>query len=830
METDSIKYIGEHLWAGQAGNICVIISFTAALLCSLSYFTAANAEPNSSQEVSWKKIARWSFLIHSVSVFCIVGVLFIMLIGHYFEYEYIWHHSSKKMPLQYIASCFWEGQEGSFILWIFWDAIIGIFLIRTLNPKSQVSDSNSKSQWEAPVLAVVSLVQVFLCSMILGIYVLDYKIGNNPFTILLREHPDFKNLPFVQLPNYLATLDGHGLNPLLQNYWMVIHPPTLFFGFALTVVPFAFAIAGLWKKKYTEWQKPALTWTFFGIMVLGTGILMGGAWAYESLSFGGFWAWDPVENASLVPWLTLVGAGHVMLIYKNKSQSLAWCFFLSLLAFILVLYSTFLTRSGILGDTSVHAFTDLGMNGQLLVYLGFFVALAITLLAVNFRQLPHSAEEDSLWSREFWMMIGALILLVSAFQISITTSIPVINKIFGTHMAPPAEGKVIQHYHQWQIPFAILVLTLVASVQFFKYKKTDPKEFFKNLLIPFVLAVVIATAISFHFGWFSQGRTAIYSALLFACLYAIISNVTYYIKIIKGKFDHAGPSVAHVGFGLILLGAMISTSRSEKISINQKGDVEIFGKDFSNKENILLERNDTVKMGPYYVTYKNVRKEGVNIFYEVEYLKKDENGKFTSSFILNPRIQLNPSMGNVAEPDTRHFLTKDIYTHVTYSDLEAANQTTTTDEYKEPHNYTIAKGDTFFTPNSIVVLEGVTTKIDKEEFGIPANGIGVAALLKVVDVFGKNYKPMPIYYIVDSTQHSIDAKIDALGLKFSLWKVHPEDGKVDILVSEKNEGKKDFIVLKAIVFPYINILWMGCIVMIIGTLLAIRNRLKRNKE
>jgi cytochrome c-type biogenesis protein CcmF len=812
-----MKYIGEHLWAGQLGNIFVIVSFVSALLCSLSYFSASNSETNSESEISWKKIARWSFFIHAISVFGMVATLFIMLIGHYFEYEYVWHHSNKTMPLKYIASCFWEGQEGSFLLWIFWSAVLGVFLMKRTK------------EWEAPVMTSVSLIQVFLTSMLLGIYIFDYKIGSNPFTILLREHPDFKNLPFVQMPNYLEKLDGRGLNPLLQNYWMVIHPPTLFLGFASTMIPFAFAIAGLWKKKYNEWQKPALTWTFFGVMVLGTGILMGGAWAYEALSFGGFWAWDPVENASLVPWLTLVGAGHVMMIHKNKGQSLFATFFLSLIAFILVLYSTFLTRSGILGNTSVHAFTDLGMSGQLLLYLGFFTLLAIILLVINFKKLPRTQQEESLWSREFWMLIGALVLLISAFQISLTTSIPVINKVFGTNMAPPAEGKVIQHYHQWQIPFAILLLILIACTQFFKYKKSEPKEIWKNISLPLGISFLVALAVSFYFNWFFGGRTIFYSALLFACLFAILGNLTYWIKILKGKFDHAGPSVAHIGFGMILLGAMISTSRSEKISVNQKGDVEIFGKDFSNKENILLSKNDTVKMGDYYVTYKEKRKEGVNIFYEVEYLKKDENGKFSSAFALSPRLQLNKQMGNVAEPDTKHFLRKDIYTHITYADLESTKEETE-GEYKEPHNNNIAKGDTFFSSNSIIVLEGLTTNLDKQKFGIPKADIIVGAQLKIFDVYGNTKTAMPIYYITDSIPNVIEAEVKELGLKFAFWQINPSTGKVDISVSEKKSDKKDFIVMKAIVFPYINVLWTGCIIMIIGTVMAIRRRLKRKTE
>lgn len=812
-----MEYKGEHLWAGELGNIFVILAFVSALSSFISYFYSSNLNSD-----SWKKLGRLFFHLHSFSVIGMVVTLFIMLFNHFFEYHYVWQHSNKEMEMKYIASCFWEGQEGSFLLWIFWHIIIGNVLIKWLNPKPQIP--NSMSEWEAPVMTIFSLVQVFLCSMLLGVYIFDYKIGSNPFTVLLREHPDFKNLPFVQNPDYLSTLDGRGLNPLLQNYWMMIHPPVLFLGFASTLIPYAFAIAGLWKKKYNEWQKPALPWTFFSIMSLGIGILMGGAWAYEALSFGGFWAWDPVENASLVPWLTLVGAGHAMMIHKNKGQSLFTTFFLSLISFILILYSTFLTRSGILGDTSVHAFTDLGMSGQLLIYLGFFTLLGFILLAINFRQLPKSSQEDSIWSREFWMLIGALVLLICAFQISLTTSIPVINKVFGTNLAPPSEKGIIQHYHQWQIPFAIIILILIGCAQFFKYKKSDPKEIKKNILVPFIVSFIITISLSWHFNWFKIGKNIFYSLLLFACLFAIIANSKYFIKILKGKFDYAGASIAHVGFAMLLLGAMLSTSLSKTISINRKGDVEIFGKNFSNQENILLQQNDTVQMGNYFVTYKGSRKEGMNIYYDVEYLKKNETGDYVHAFQLSPHIQLNPRMGNIAEPDTRHFLTKDIYTHITYANLETKKEVNA-DGYKEPNNNNVAKGDTFFTTNSIVILEGLTTNIDKEKFGIQNADIVVGAELKLFDVYGKTYNALPIYYITDSIPNVIEDEVKELGLKFAFWQIHPETGKIDISVSEKASEKKDFIVMKAIVFPYINVLWMGCIIMIIGTGMAIRKRI-----
>ena len=290
-----IQYAGEHSTLYMAGRLMIVLAFTASLLSAFSYiFSVYNTS-----EVSWIKIGRWAYGFHALSVIGIFGLLYYIIYNHYFEFYYAWFHSSTTMPMRYIFACLWEGQEGSFLLWIFWQVVLALFVMRR------------GGEWESPVMAVIMLVQVFLSSMVLGLWIGDFHIGSNPF-ILLREHPDMQNMPFAQMPDYLKKItDGRGLNPLLQNYWMTIHPPTLFLGFASTVVPFAFALAGLIKGKVSEWIRPALPYTFFGVMILGTGILMGAAWAYEALSFGGFWAWDPVENSSLDRKSTRLNSSHV---------------------------------------------------------------------------------------------------------------------------------------------------------------------------------------------------------------------------------------------------------------------------------------------------------------------------------------------------------------------------------------------------------------------------------------------------------------------------------------------------------------------------------------
>jgi cytochrome c-type biogenesis protein CcmF len=801
-----INYIGELLWPGKLGNFFIVLSFVSAIVASIAYYFKAQ-HPN---EESWHKLARSSFYLHGISVVGIISTLFFLILNHRFEYHYVWQHSNSELPLRYMLSCFWEGQEGSFLLWTFWHVVLGIILI------------NRSGEWEAPVMTVFSLVQAFLASMLLGVWVFNYKIGSNPF-ILLREHPDFVNMPFTKIPNYLENLDGRGLNPLLQNYWMTIHPPTLFLGFASTLVPFAFAIAALWKEKFTEWLKPTLPWAFFSVMILGAGILMGGAWAYEALSFGGFWAWDPVENSSLVPWLTMTGAAHVMLIQKNKGGSLLTTFFLTLITFILVLYSTFLTRSGVLGDTSVHSFTDMGMSGQLLIYLLSFVFLSIFLLVKNIKKMPKQNNEDNLWSREFWMFIGALVLFISSFQIIVTTSIPVINKVLGTNFAPPLNP--IDHYNSWQVPFAIVIALLIAVGQFFKYKKTDPKEFVRKITLSFAISLFASVAIAASLKLLNLN----YVLLLLCSLFAVIANFDYMLRVLKGKIRLAGASIAHIGFGMILLGALISNAKQEVISRNTSGiDISSLGEKFNNYDNILLNLNDTLRMGNYFVSYVGKRKEGVNIYYEIQYFTQQKDGSYNYEFSLFPLVQTNPRMGNVAEPDTRHFLHKDIYTHVTYADLEQVEEKDK-NEYLEPKEHKIQIGDTIFASNSIIVLNDITSLVDRDTYNLKETDIAVQANFTLYDILNNTYRANPLFIIKENIISPIPFEVKELGIKISFDKINPETGDLHFSVSEKRGNRSEFIIMKAIVFPYINVLWLGCILLIIGTVLAIIHRIKISK-
>ncbi|HNP54845.1 MAG TPA: cytochrome c biogenesis protein CcsA, partial [Ferruginibacter sp.] len=429
---------------------------------------------------------------------------------------YAYKHASKELEAKYLLACIWEGQEGSFLLWAIWHAIIGSFILFRYKQENAI--------WRAPVLTIISAAQFFLLFMLLGIYIGEVKLGSSPFTLTRNEIP----APIFSRPDYLNLIqDGMGLNVLLRNYWMVIHPPVLFLGFASTIVPFAFAYAGLQTRRLGEWVKPAIPWALFGSAVLGVGIMMGGKWAYESLSFGGYWAWDPVENASLVPWLILVAGLHTMLIYQATGQSLRASYVFLILAFGFVLYSTFLTRTGILGDTSVHAFTEAGKAINIMI--GLFVFLfTIPMLGyffAHYKKIPTVVKEEEFHSREFWMFIGSLILFLSGIFIIAKTSFPVYNKLFGTKLAAPEDVEF--SYNKVMVMVAIVLGILTAISQYFKYKSTPTSYWLKKIAGPTLLAAVLTALLVFVYPLqYAQKGPGFLGALyvaMFASLYAVVA-------------------------------------------------------------------------------------------------------------------------------------------------------------------------------------------------------------------------------------------------------------------------------------------------------------------
>lgn len=803
-----MNYIGEHLLPGILGRIFLVLSLVASLIATIAYAKSTNAK-TPDDAVSWRRMARNFFIIEAFSVFLIFVLIYSIIAQHYFEYYYAWNHSDKSLAPKYLLSSIWEGQEGSFLLWAFWHSVLGLLLIRTAK------------KWEAPVMTVVSFAQVCLATMILGIYVFDLKIGSNPF-ILLRQTdilapgsaPVFYNTAGELHANYLELINrrgGMGLNQLLQNYWMVIHPPILFLGFASTIVPFAYAIAGLWKKEFGSWTKQALPWALFSAGILGLGIMMGAKWAYESLNFGGYWAWDPVENASLVPWLIMVAGIHTLIVYNATGHSLRATYVFFILSFLLVLYSTYLTRSGDLQDTSVHAFVDSGMNWQLRALVFVFLIPAGWLLIKRYRQIPHIAKEESSYSREFWMFIGSLVLFLSSVAIIVGTSLPVINKIFGSNFAIGEEREF--SYNRIQVFVALILGVLTAIGQYMRYKETRKIHMGKQLILPSIITLAISLSISLlgniHYDKFGIGFLAAIHLAIFGSVYAIVANAGYIWTGMRGKLKAAGGSVAHLGFGLLLLGVLISSSKKEVLSINTINPLN-FGPDKKQEglENMTLFQGVRTDMGQYWVTYvKDTSSDnGRQTFFHILMEKKDGSDRFMlyPDMIKNTKGQQGVSMN----PDAKHYWNRDIFSYTSYSDK--VNEEADTAQFR---NHLLSVKDTAFYSEGYMVLDTVLLNPKNDRVKFNAGDTAIMAFLRVHAMNNQVMNAQPFFYFRNQGIEQVPDTVISQGLAVRLNKI--VDGKFEIAVKESAK-LTPFVALKVLKFPFINLVWLGTIIMVIG--------------
>jgi cytochrome c-type biogenesis protein CcmF len=811
-----MDYIGEHLLPGQLGHFFIVLSLTASLVATFAYFksTQSKIEADAKQ---WKSLARYAFLTEVISVIAIFCILFYIIYNHLFEYKYAWQHSSLSLEFKYMLACFWEGQEGSFLLWSIWHCLLGLILIKT------------SKQWEAPVMTVVSFAQFCLATMIAGIYLFGWKMGSNPF-ILLKHSGVLDNAPALHInfdvnqalrPDYMSSIkDGNDLNPLLQNYWMVIHPPVLFMGFASTIVPFAFVIAGLWKKKFSEWTKPALPWALFSAAVFGVGIMMGAKWAYESLTFGGYWAWDPVENASLVPWMVMIAGIHTLLIYKHSGHSLRATHLFFILSFGLVLFSTFLTRSGILGDQSVHAFTDLGMNWQLLAFLFVFVIPSLAFFFGSYKKIPTIHKEENVSSREFWMFIGSLVFFLSALVIIGKTALPAFFKI-----APPEDPEFA--YNGIQVYVAIIIGLLTAIAQYLKYKETSAGYFWKKIWIPTVIAVIAASLIV-AFGnidYTKQGPVFLGSIwLAIACsVYAIIANAAYIWLGVKGSLKLSGGSIAHLGFGMVLLGILLSSSKKEVLSYNTSGIAINFGEGSKEKtgENLTLIRGLQANMGKYWITYEadSAHPKKPLWFYFIRFKSKD--GK--EEFVLKPNAFVNykGNEGLMANPASKHYWDHDVFTYITSLPNPDKNKDTARFQ-----NKLMKEGDSLFYSKGFLTLEKLVSKDHIPNEGFDPRDVATVATFKIHSQNNSSYTAEALLINQNGNFFSLPDTVTSENLVLRINKL--ENDKVEIGIKESNTVMQ-YVTLKAYKFPFINVLWLGIIITATGIIISMVRRIRLNR-
>lgn len=798
------------------GPIFIYVAFAGSIISTTLYFLI-----HFKKVQNIKKYARFFFHVSVVGTIGSAAFLLYLILTHQFQYTYVWDYSSRDLPLNLLISTFYAGQEGSFHLWAFLMSVMGIFLLAYTSKR----DKDGNDRMEIPVMGIFALLQSFL------LFILIIK---SPYNLIWNSFPN--DVQVGQIPT-----DGRGLNPLLQNFWMSIHPPILFTGFSSLAIPFCFALGALLRNQYDRWLKIALPWTLFSGGVLGTGIMLGGFWAYGVLGWGGYWGWDPVENSSFIPWIVIVAAIHSMITEQKTGKFKKTSLFLSLVAYILVLYSTFLTRSGVLGDASVHSFVDPGqsvfifliifmflfktlgynyllrrffdinymalatlviLNGAGLVYgviqsnnavlfvflLFGFDGLLLILKGITTFKKDETKSVIEILSRESALFIGAISLCAAALVILIGTSWPIIAK--GTVDA--------SFYNRMNLPLAILIAIVNGLSILLKWRHSEEKNFFKSLLLPFGLSA--ATVIVLLFFGLDNALMALFAASAF---FSFFINLELAYRTFVKNPPKAGAYIAHLGIMVLFLGIIGSSKYSKEVNVSLPLD--------QPKEAI-----------GYTMTYKGatpIPGDESKYYFNVV-CEKDGKG-----FLLQPIMFYSDySQGVMKNPDIANLVIKDIY--LSPMSLEESSDYTKDDIVK------MNKGDEKdFNGMKIKFVDFDRSKFNRDAMQSGKEQI-MGAELEVT--IGKDKETVIAQQkISGGEQQSIPVQSKDGKYTFYLDKMSVAgESSIDLAIvdgTKTREKEPETLVLTASIKPFINLVWGGTIVMVLGFFFSLVNRLKKLK-
>ncbi len=790
------------------GNILLTLALISSVFAGVMYYLTYKGYENT------LKPARIGFHVTAISVILASAALLYAIVTHQYQYEYVYNYSNNDLSLGMLMSTFYAGQQGSFMLWLLMTSIIGVILMNytskrgDLEPRVMMSFTLAiffllvmvtpflKSPfiylWSEPVyISIKSVNPIYLGSSILKGQIFQNTATGDNFVKLTPQLYASLKAAGIAMNDFI--IHGKGLNPLLQNFWMQIHPPMLFTGFALSTVPFAFSLAALMKNDYENWVKQSFPWTLASMMILGLAIMLGGYWAYGVLGWGGYWGWDPVENSSLVPWLVGVALIHTMLIQKRSQKNggigryAKTNIILGLLVYVLVLYSTFLTRSGILGDASVHSFVDPGMTVYLLLLLFIlsFLLLGIVAVIKRWNYLTEiSPGEDSLVSRELALFTGAVALLATAIIVIVGTSAPIFSKAVD-----------VSFYNRMNLPLAIIIGLLNGFSLLIKWKYNDKKLVLKNLRIP----VAVALAVTLILVLFAGLNNLLLSILTFSSLFALYVNGEIVIKIFRKKASHLGAYVAHIGMALFLLGVVASGG-------------------FSIKKTIELPRGESVAALGYkftFVGYKPIE-NGKKFAFEVEV--SDGNSKK----LLSPVMYMSDyNKDLMREPDIAEGFLKDIYVSPLGFSNNAGKAAGT--------ELNLKKGESAGYKDATVTFvdfERSENAIENMQQGKP---FYLGAKIKI-SKNGKDYFALPKFQNTGNGGKYVPFSVKELKLTVKLEKLNPS-GSVKIALIDENQTETTSLTssslsVEASIKPLISFVWLGVIFMVIGFFISIVRRTK----
>jgi cytochrome c-type biogenesis protein CcmF len=709
------------------GNLFIYSATAFAALSAVLYLLAWRGKEN------LLSLARVSFNAATAFVVLALATLVYLIMTHDFSVAYVYSYSSLDLPWYYLVASLWGGQEGTFLLWLFYTCILGVIMLKTAR------------QFERGNMFFLSL---FVLSLLF---------------IMIKKSP-FETLP-------VARADGAGLNPLLQNFWMTIHPPIMFFGFAGTVFPFCFALTALVERKYHVWSEAARRWTMFAWIALGVSLVMGGYWAYETLGWGGFWAWDPVENSSLIPWLFLTAQVHALFIKQRRRGLMRFSLFVACLTFWSVLYGTFLTRSGVLADFSVHSFVDLGINQFLVGGLGFFVALGAFLLLFRWRDIAPEPSYARINSRAYLVTLGIILLFLGGWLVMIGTSAPLL-----TRLAEKASAVGQPYYFNTMTPIAVAILLLITLFPVFRWNEGMAKP---RLLMIGATTCAIVIGILLISGFTDR---PIYLALFGCASSALAVNGYVFNDSLLRKKIQAG-YLSHVGLALALIGAAVTNG-------------------FETKQQVVLPQDQVVAAMGYDLKFTTI--EPTNRGFDCHVEVKGHGDDFVA---ILPHEYPKNSDGVMRKPYVRSHLAYDLYVSPTSIDQPQA---------LGPGTLYLKKGETVHLDKYDITFH----KFELANHGESPDSAMTAAALVTVRFDGQSEDISPKLQVIKNDVAPIPATADSGRLTLTIAGVRPEDGGVALQATGPQipapAVRTATLVIELSRKPLILLFWLGTLITFTG--------------
>src|SRR6187455_239800 len=434
------------------GNVLLLAAFVGC-----AYAVAASVAGARRRSTRLIESGTGAFYLVSALMTVASGVIVHAFVTNNYAIKYVQRYSDSAQPLAYKIASYWGGLDGSIMFWVFLLGAFGTLAVYTNRERHR--------ELIPYVVAVISAVEMFFIFLMV--------VHNNPFSTFLMQVP----------------VEGKGLNPLLQNFYMAIHPPSLYIGFVSMTIPFAFGIAALITGHLDDsWLRAVRRWTMVGWLFLSFGLTLGMLWAYEELGWGGFWMWDPVENAGLLPWFTATAFLHSVMVQERRGMLRVWNVTLVIVTFFLTIFGTFMTRSGVV--QSVHAF---GQDPELARYFVVFMVSTIIFcfgwVIYRMPMLRARNELESVASREAAFLANNWILLFSAMFVLFATLFPTITEAINGErltVGPP-------FFNRWMVPIGLILLVLTGTGPLLAWRKSTLANAAQQFLWPTVVALAISS-------------------------------------------------------------------------------------------------------------------------------------------------------------------------------------------------------------------------------------------------------------------------------------------------------------------------------------------------